>query len=71
MKLTHKLADDMAAMHDSIVKVYIEELCDRVEKGAIIKLKRSIYSLKHDLDTLENRIGMELYADLYSKKLDD
>jgi len=67
MKLTYKLADDMAVMRNSIAKVYNEELCDRVERDALVKLSRNLTSLKYDLAALENRIGIEISADPYSK----
>lgn len=71
MKLTYKLADDMAAMRKSIAKVYNEELCDRVERTALVELSRNLTSLKYDLATLENRIGIEISADPYSKSFEN
>ena len=71
MKLISKLADDMVAMRNSIVKVYNDELCDRVDRSALIKLSRNISSLKRDLATLENRIGIEMSADPYSRSFEE
>lgn len=71
MKLTYKLADDMAAMRNSIAKVYNEELCDRVERAALVKLSSNLTSLKYDLATLENRIGIEISADPFSKSFEN
>jgi len=71
MKLTHKLADDMGCMRQDIVKVYNEELCDRVERSALVKLSSNLSALKSALAKLENRIGLEISADPYSGRIEN
>jgi len=69
--MTHKLADDMDHMRRDIVKVYNEELCDRVERSALVKLSSNLSALKGALDKLETRIGLEISVDPYSGRIEN
>jgi len=60
MKLTNKLAEDMKTLRQDIVKVYNEELCDKVERRALIALSSELALLKRDMANLQMRLGIEI-----------